>query len=112
MARAQGSENMLFLDPVSKGKIPALLREFDAVYIGWRALSLYRHGVSPNKLFDYMMAERPVVHAINAENNMVKEAGCGITVPAENAKAVAEACIELSVMHECERVKLGQRGRE
>lgn len=112
MARAQRSENILFLDPVPKGKIPALLRKFDGAYLGWRALSLYRHGVSPNKLFDYMMAERPVIHGINAENDMVKEAGCGITVPAENAKALAEACIELKLMPECERIRKGQRGRE
>lgn len=111
-AQEQGSANVLFLDPVAKRQIPSLLRQFDAAYIGWRALSIYRHGVSPNKLFDYMMAERPIIHGINAENDMVAEAQCGLTIPAEDAIALAGACIKLAHLPGWELARMGRNGMQ
>lgn len=110
-AKTQGLDNVLFLDPVSKRQIPALLREFDAAYIGWRALRLYRYGVSPNKIFDYMMAERPIIHGINAESDLVREAKCGLAIPAEDAVAVAWACVEMKQLPAAKRAEMGRNGR-
>ena len=38
-------------------------------------LPLFRYGVSPNKLIDYMAAARPIIHAIEAANDDVCAAG-------------------------------------
>ncbi|HBI71378.1 MAG TPA: glycosyltransferase WbuB, partial [Massilia sp.] len=65
-ARTLALDNMYFLDPVPKQQVPALLRRFDLAYIGWKRQPLYRFGIAPNKLIDYMMAARPVVHAVEA----------------------------------------------
>ena len=63
-ARQTGLENTVFLPPVPKTSMPALLTSMDACFIGWNRKPIYRFGVSPNKLFDYMMAGRPVIRAI------------------------------------------------
>jgi len=53
-----------------------VLDQMDGLYIGWRRSPLYTFGVSPNKLMDYMMSGKPVVHSIEGANDIVAESGC------------------------------------
>jgi len=104
--------NVIFLQPVSKDSIPNLLNKMDILYIGWRRSPLYRFGISPNKLFDYMMAGKPIIHAVEAGNDLVAESGCGISIPPEDSVAIAEAIKKLIDMSPLEREEMGRRGRE
>jgi len=103
--------NMHFLPAVGKSAIPALLAATDALYIGWSRKPIYRFGICPNKLMDYMMAAKPVIHAVEAGNDLVSESGCGISVPPEDPHAIADAVIRLMGMSESERENLGALGR-
>jgi glycosyltransferase involved in cell wall biosynthesis len=104
--------NVIFLSPVPKNSISELLRKMDILYIGLRRSPLFRFGVSPNKLFDYMMAGKPIIHAVEAGNDLVQESGCGISVPPEDPVAIAEAIKKLLTMSPIEREEMGRRGRE
>ena len=106
-----GLRNVFFLSPVPKRCVPLLLNKFDAVYIGWRKEPIYQFGISPNKLLDYMMAARPVIHAVDAPNDWVAESGCGISIPPENPHEIAQATLKLMNLSEEERIKMGQRGK-
>jgi len=106
-----GLGNVHFFDPVPKTMVPALLRRFDLAYIGWRRQPLYRFGISPNKLIDYMMAARPVLHAVEAGNDPVAEAGCGLTVAPEDPQAVADGILSVLALGTEARAALGRRGR-
>jgi glycosyltransferase involved in cell wall biosynthesis len=105
-------DNVNFLSAVTKNAIPLVLQSMDAFYIGLQKQSLFRFGVSPNKLMDYMMAAKPVVHAIDAGNDLVDESGCGISVSPENPKAIADAIINLKLMTQTERELMGLKGRQ
>jgi len=104
--------NVFFLPPVPKSSIPRLLNMMDALYVGWKKQPLYRYGISPNKLMDYMMSGKPIIHSVTAGNDLVKEAGCGISVPAEDPSQVASAIKKLMVMSEEERRIMGERGKK
>jgi glycosyltransferase involved in cell wall biosynthesis len=106
-----GLPNVHFFDAVAKSQVPSLLRRFDVAYIGWRRQPLYRFGISPNKLIDYMMAARPILHAVEAGNDPVMEAGCGMTVAPEDPQAIADAVLALRAMAPGARQALGERGR-
>ena len=74
---------------------------------------LYRYGISPNKLMDYMLAGKPVIHAVEAGNDPVAEAQCGISCEPENPQAIAESVIELITRRTAEeRLVMGHRGRD
>lgn len=103
--------NTYFLDPVEKRQIPSLLRCFDIAYIGWHRHPLYRFGIAPNKLMDYMMAARPVLHAVAAANDSVREAGCGLTVEPDDPQAAAQGIRTLLALAADERLAMGQRGK-
>jgi glycosyltransferase involved in cell wall biosynthesis len=111
LARQKGLSNMVFLPPVAKPCIPQLLSKMDALYIGLKKSPLFHFGISPNKLMDYMMAAKPVIQAIEASNDMVAQARCGISVPAQNPRAVAKALEELMCLDEPQRIEMGLRGR-
>jgi glycosyltransferase involved in cell wall biosynthesis len=84
----------------------------DALYIGLQRTSLFRFGISPNKLMDYMMAAKPVIQAIDAGNDMVADSGCGISLAPEDPRALADAIAQLAGLPAAERAAMGQRGRE
>lgn len=110
-AQALGLSNVTFLPSIPKRAVPAFLAECDALYIGWRKLPIYRFGINPNKLFDYMMAGKPVVHSVAAGNDMVAEAGAGISVGAEDPAAIADALRRMAALTPNERGRMGAAGK-
>lgn len=110
-AKEHNLSNVYFLPPVKKGAVPDLLAYMDALYIGLNKQPLFRFGVSPNKIFDYMMAVRPILHSIEAGNDLVADADCGVSVAAEDPRAIAEGIKQLVSLSEDERRKLGNNGK-
>jgi glycosyltransferase involved in cell wall biosynthesis len=109
--RLQLDDVVEFLPPVRRDQVPELLDQLDALYIGLQRQPLFRFGVSPNKLMDYMMAGKPIIFAIDAPNDMVKEADCGISIPPEDSKAIADAAVKLSETAPEELEKMGAHGK-
>ena len=107
-----GLTNISFRDSVPKAEMPAVLSEANACFLHLRDLPVFRWGVSPNKLFDYMAAARPVIFAVNTTNNPVEEAGAGRTIPPEDPQALADAVCSLSQLSSGERQRQGSQGRD
>jgi glycosyltransferase involved in cell wall biosynthesis len=109
--RARQLDHVRLFDPIPKAQMPSLLREIDIAYIGWQRQSIYRFGIAPNKLMDYMMAGCAVLHSVQAGNDAVAESGCGLTVPPQDAQAVAQGLRRLAAVGPQERAAMGERGR-
>jgi len=109
--RDEGIANVAMFGAIAKRQIPSLLAAFDIAYIGWQRTPIYRFGIAPNKLMDYMMARRPVLHSVEAGNDPVAEAGAGLTVKPEDARAVAHGVLELIGRSPQELTAMGERGR-
>ena len=103
--------NVHMFSSIHKSQIPALLKNIDIAFIGLKSEPLFRFGVSPNKLMDYMMAARPIICAIKAGNDPVTEAGCGLTVQPESFRAIANGVSRLAEMTEVDREKMGLKGQ-
>ena len=109
-ARDEGIANVAFHPPVPKREVYAHLAGADALVVNMNEGSLYRFGISFNKLFDYLAVGRPIVFGAAAMNDPVKESGAGISVPANDAEAMARAFEELAAMPLSGREAMGQRG--
>lgn len=105
-------DTMAFFDPIPKGQIPTFLAQIDIAYIGWQRVSIYRFGIAPNKLMDYMMASCVVLHSVEAGNDPVAEAGCGITVPPADPPAIAQGLRQLAALDTATRQRMGNAGRQ
>lgn len=111
MAENKSLKNLIFFDPIPKVSVPAFLNQMDALFIAFRKLKLYEYGVNTNKLYDYLMSGKPVIQSQNAGNDLVAEANCGISCPAEDPDSVKQGILKLKNMSTEDRRRLGLNGQ-
>lgn len=112
LSRELSLRGVRFHDPVPKSSIPSVIAEADALIFNLVDAPVFKYGISSNKLFDYLAAERPVIFAANAANNPVAEAGAGLSVAADDPEALAAAIAAMAAIPEADRVRMGKAGRE
>lgn len=107
---SEGINNVSFLPPVSKESIQSYLKKFSVGYLGLKKGKMFEYGISPNKLFDYMLAEIPVLLAVNTRGSIVEKAGCGIVVHPDDPQALADSILKLYRMTSSNRNIMGRNG--
>lgn len=108
-AEARGITNVRFRDPIGKNKIPEI---FAAADVGLHCLAdvaLFHHGVSPNKLYDYMASGLPALTNTPGEvAAMVEAAKAGIAVGPYD---IADGMRKLMSLSKEELHAMGESGR-
>lgn len=105
--------NIYFVDAIPKRQIQSLLKVFDVCYIGLTKDPLFRFGVSPNKLFDYLYAGKPILYAIDSgKYTPVADAQAGIQIEPENVQQIVQAVLKLYNMSFEERIVMGRNGHK
>ncbi|MFN3211060.1 MAG: glycosyltransferase family 4 protein [Roseovarius sp.] len=112
LAREIEARTVTFLDAVPRAEAIDKIGNADAAVIHMVDAPAFKYGISPNKLFDYMLTERPIIFGVRSSYDPVALSDCGISVPPEDPHAMAEAMIELASMSVEERKSMGERGRE
>lgn len=107
-----GLDNITFIDAIPKKQIQSMLSTFNICYIGWQKNSLYRFGIAPNKLPEYLYAGKPIIHAFSGKGDIVQQANAGITIEAEDPQAIADAVMRLYGLSDSERSVLGNNGHQ
>ena len=111
-AEEMGMTNITFLGEVEKLQIPMVLKSSDVLLHCLKKLNVFKYGISPNKLNDYMASSKPIIMSANTSNNIIKEANAGLTVEPENPQELAKAIIKIKKMVPEERKKFGENGRK
>ncbi len=112
LAGAQSVQNILFLDAIPKDEIPDFLNWIDLAYIGLQSSPLFKYGISPNKLIDYMACGKPVLMAIDCEGDPVSQSGCGLKVKAGSTADIEAGILKLKSLPAAELKSLGDRGQK
>lgn len=108
-----GLEDTAFIfDQVPKQTALALLDSVDIGFIALKSAPLFNFGISPNKMFDYMLAALPILSSINAGNDPVAETQCGISVPSGKPSEIATALHKLVSAKPTERRAMGLRAQQ
>jgi glycosyltransferase involved in cell wall biosynthesis len=103
-------KNVRFLPPVPRRESIAVLQAADAFVLPNRSGDFFRMNL-PNKLFDFLGSKRPIVVAGDGETgDVVRAAGAGLVVGAEDGKAMADAIRKLRSMSDSEREAVGVAG--
>ena len=83
----------------------------DALLVSLRREPIFSLTI-PGKVQSYLASGRPIIAALDGEGaQVIREAEAGLTAPAEDADALAEAVLRLYEMSPEEREAMGRRGR-
>jgi len=109
---AQDLPSVAIAPAIPKRFVSAVLRAVDGTVVHTTETPVYRYGISFNKLFEYMAAERPVVFACASAYDPVAATGAGITVRPDDPEALAGAFLELASAAPERRAAMGAAGRD
>jgi glycosyltransferase involved in cell wall biosynthesis len=110
-AARDGLENVIFLPPIPKVKMPYALAATDACVAILKPVDFYKT-TYPNKVFDYMAAGKPVLLAIDGViREVIENAGAGIPIPPGNPEALANAILNLADNPEL-ALQMGKQARQ
>ena len=91
--------------------MPGLMQKAGALLVTLADEPIFAMTV-PNKVQAYMAAGRPILACLNGEGaRLIAEAQAGLSVPAQDAKALAAAVLRLYQMPAEDRARLGANGR-
>jgi glycosyltransferase involved in cell wall biosynthesis len=96
---------------IPRHAVPDALRGLDATVLHATATPVYRYGISFNKLFDYMAAQRPIVFACDSAYDPVALSNAGMTVRPDDPEALATALLHLAGRSPEERMRMGSAAR-
>lgn len=111
-AEKEGIRNAFFLPPVKKTAVPDLVSHFGCSYMTGMPSPLYRFGLCLNKMYDSMMAAKPVICAFDAPDTLVRIYDCGYQCDPSNKEEVVEAITKLETMDPKDREEMGNRGKK
>lgn len=111
LTKELGLENVLFLPPVSKSEMPAVVKSIDVALVPLKNLPLFQ-GAIPSKVFEALAMEKPLLLGVDGEarNHFITKAQAGLYFEPENANELAKQVRLLSVNPEM-IVKMGQNAR-
>lgn len=109
-AVSMGLKNVIFEDAVAKKYLRERISRADAFVLPGIPSSIYKYGVSPNKLFDYFSMKKPIIFAIGTPFDPVTSSQSGLSVQPGDPQALANAIIQLSNIDIEERRRMGENG--
>lgn len=104
-------KNIYFFSSIPKEQIPDLLQYADLLLHCFAPINVFKYGISPNKIYDYLASSKPIIMSVETTNNIVQDAEAGIVVEPENPEALARGILKIEKMTLDEREKLGANGR-
>ena len=107
-ALAESLSNVHFLPSIEKKQVAAFLARCDFLTLVWNDSPLYRFGVSPNKVFDYMLAKKPIVQLLTTCHEPVTKANAGFTV--STMSSYISKLREVALLSDEQRETIGERG--
>lgn len=101
-------DNVKFYPVVSKENIPSLLKQADILMTFAKKSNLYKYGISPNKLFEYLASSKPVLFSGEVYNDIIKIANAGISIKPGEVEDLKVAVSKFKIGN---TVDLGKNGR-
>ncbi len=94
----EGISNVVFKGKVDKKYIPSIVSQADLNLMHLPPHAIFNYGISPNKLFDYMAAEKPVLCDFPCAYNPAVQRGAGELIDYPTPETVARAIEKMSCL--------------
>jgi glycosyltransferase involved in cell wall biosynthesis len=91
-------ENVIFKGKVDKNFIPNILSKGNLNVFTGKNISLYKYGLSLNKMFDYFASGKPTLSNIECGYDILEKNNCGMTVKGGLAETLADGILKFYSM--------------
>ena len=108
-AKTNQLDCITFFEPVDKKNIRSIIDLFDLCYISLSKSNIFKYGVSPNKMFEYMMASKPILSSIPFDY-IIREACCGIVAECQNPIDLSDKLREIMSLDKKDLENFGNNG--
>ena len=88
---AKDLDNIIFKGRVPKQQVPSILSQGYASILHNKSTELDKYGHCQNKFFEYLAAGKPILLTYPEGHSVVKQYGCGVEAPRQEAQAIADA---------------------
>ena len=109
--RSYNLKNINLFSKISKNQVSSAVKKFDICFVGRNNSPLFKHGVSANKYFDYMIEGKPILDSNNFIKDPVELSGCGIIVKPDCSKSIVDGILKFYKMTKEERTQMGNLGK-
>ncbi len=103
--------NVVFKGKVEKKYIPSIVSRANANLMHGISGPLFRFGISPNKMFDYFAAGKPILMDFATNYNPVEQYQAGIVLDAVSGETTAQTLQQMAAWPEAEYVRYCQSAR-
>ncbi len=109
LAHQKKHSHVHFHPPVAKAVVKSALSYADILLV--HVADGFNYGISPNKLYDYLDAEKPILYSSAISNDIIEEIRAGITFLPNQPRELARAIETMIFFPEEERVSMAKRGK-
>lgn len=102
--------NVRFFERISKDQVAVAVSKAKVCLSAIQNLSVFRYGLSRNKINDYLYSGNPTIFSCDVDN-VVQSSGGGITVPYGDADLLADTITSVFNMSDQDRLEMVQKGR-
>lgn len=104
-------DNVVMIERQPKNTIPLILKKSDILFCGLMERKVFEYGISKNKFYDYMAAEKPIIFASNVRDSLIDRAEAGITINTNEPKTLANAIRHIYINIDTLGRQYGKNGR-
>lgn len=109
--KLKSNKNVSFLGEIPKNQVNCFLKIMDICILSWQDLEIYKYGISPNKIFDYMYASKPILMIGKINDTIIDKSDCGWVLKELEPATIALKIIEISELNFNYLNNLGSNGR-
>ncbi|OUD35007.1 glycosyltransferase family 4 protein, partial [Flavobacterium sp. FPG59] len=102
--------NVTFIEPVPSAELSLFLSNFNLLICPIANQSIYRFGISPNKIVDYLRSGRPILFSYNGYPSFINGDKYSFTVSADDSELFAAKLEAILEMSEDTLIEMGKNG--
>lgn len=103
-------DNVVFTGHLAKKYMLSVIRQSDVAFVGLKNTKANKFGISTNKLYEYMYAQKPILASYLTDHDIVAESGGGLSVKPESAVEIEKALLSFYNMSPRQRDEMASKG--
>ena len=106
------NHQIIFHDAIPQAQVQQYLSRFDALIISIPSLNIYKYGISPNKIIDYLRSGVPTLIIYDGYKSQIEAANAGWTIKENSIKEISKKINDVAKINKKELAQLGENGKK